>query len=116
VFSKAEFKDLLSSYYLVQLYTDVVPDAFYAPAVRGQFGSSVARQKADASVNRWFQLKAFGSEQLPLYVILEPLANGKVEVVGTYDEGKINDEAAFAEFLRKPLDATGGPRAQASAR
>jgi hypothetical protein len=113
VFSKPQFKDLLGAYGLVQLYTDQVPDRFYAPELRAKFGGSVARQEADAGVNRWFQLEAFGNEQLPLYVILEPRADGKVEVVGIYDEGKINNEAAFAEFLRGPLNATGGARAQA---
>jgi hypothetical protein len=112
VFSKAEFKELMSPYSLVQLYTDVVPDEFYAPALRARFGSSVSRQTQDAEVNRWFQLQAFDNEQLPLYVILEPLPGGKVEVVSVYDEGKINDEAAFAEFLRKPLDAASGARAE----
>lgn len=111
VFSRPEFKDLLGSYQLVQLYTDVIPDSFFSPQLRSQFKSGVSRQKQDASANLDFQLQAFSTEQLPLYVILEPLPGDKVEVVGVYDEGKINNEAAFAEFLRKPLDAAGGARA-----
>ena len=74
---------------------------------RGKFKGGTARQRADALVNLWFQREAFGTEQLPLYVILEPLPDGGVGVVDTYPEGKINNEAAFAEFLGKPLGETG---------
>jgi hypothetical protein len=42
-------------------------------------------------------------ERLPLYAILEPKADGTIAVRGVYAEGKINSEAAFAEFLRQPL-------------
>ena len=28
-----------------------------------------------------------------------------IDVVGVYSEGKINNVAAFAEFLKKPLDS-----------
>jgi hypothetical protein len=54
-------------------------------------------------LNRVFQQKVFGSIQLPLYAILKPTATGKIEIVGTYPEGLINNVAAFAEFLKKPL-------------
>ena len=46
----------------------------------------------------------FGTQQLPLYVILDPQADGKVNVVGVYDEGVINDVPRFVEFLKKPLE------------
>jgi thiol:disulfide interchange protein DsbD len=114
VFSKAEFKKLLGAYSLVQLYTDIVPTEFYAPALRDKLGNSSDRQSEDAKANLRFQSEAFGTSQLPLYVILEPLPDGKVKVVGKYDEGKINDEAAFAKFLKDPL-ATSGPGLQARA-
>jgi hypothetical protein len=115
VFSKLEIKDLFRQYDLVQLYTDVVPNELYAPDIRAKLGNDTTRQKADAAVNRWFQTAAFGTEQLPLYVILDPLPNGKIEIVAQYDEGKINDEAAFAQFLKKPLAGDeGGARAQAN--
>lgn len=117
VFSKPEFKKLFQPYYLVQLYTDVVPNEFYAPSLRAKFGDSTSRQKEDATVNRWFQKAAFDDEQLPLYIILEPLPNGKIKIVGRYDEGKINDEAGFAKFLKDPFEGTvGGARAQAGER
>ena len=48
------------------------------------------------------QQKAFNELQLPLYVVLEPGVDGKINVLGRYDEGRINNEAAFAEFLRDP--------------
>ncbi|HMC65446.1 MAG TPA: hypothetical protein VKI65_10950 [Gemmataceae bacterium] len=113
MFSKSEFKDLFREYNLVQLYTDVVPNELYPPEIRAKLGGDTVRQKADAGVNRWFQTAAFGTEQLPLYVILEPLPNGKIDIVGKYDEGKINDEGAFAQFLKKPLAGDGnGARAE----
>ena len=91
--------------HVVQLYTDKVPNEYYSERLRSQFGSNTARQRHDASEgNLWFQQAAFnGNEQLPLYVILEPSLDGKIAVVGIYDEGKINNEAAFAEFLRAPV-------------
>lgn len=103
MFSKPEFKELFASYHLVQIYTDVVPNHLYSRRLRAKFGNSVARQEEDAEANRDFQEKAFGTEQLPLYVILEPLPNGRIEW-RSYAEGKINNEEAFARFLREPLE------------
>ena len=54
-------------------------------------------------MNRSFQSEKFGTAQLPLYVILKPLADGTFEEVDRYIEGKINDIPAFADFLRKHL-------------
>ncbi len=97
VFAKPEVKELLKKYTLTQLYTDTVPAEFYdAPP-------SLSRQDADAAHNLQFEKDAFGAEQLPLYVILKPEASGKTSVVGVYDEGKINDEAKFIEFLKQGL-------------
>ncbi|GIW82430.1 MAG: hypothetical protein KatS3mg105_4237 [Gemmatales bacterium] len=107
VFRKAQFKQLFEPYHLVQLYTDVIPDEYYAPSVRRQFDGSIDRQLTDATEgNLEFQKNAFNTEQLPLYVILEPLANGKINVLGIYNEGKINKEQEFAEFLRQPWEDT----------
>ncbi|HJT75798.1 MAG TPA: hypothetical protein VJ739_01215, partial [Gemmataceae bacterium] len=103
VFPQSDVKGLLQRYQLARLYTDKIPDDLYSAAVRGQFGNGTSRQRADAAANLDFQRAAFGTEQLPLYVILEPKPDGSVKVVGRYDEGKINSAAAFAEFLRKPL-------------
>ena len=98
-------------YHLVKFYTDEIPVDFYAPALRDKIDDD--RREYDAKeVNAEFQAKAFGDSKLPLYVILEPKEDGKVQIVGIYDEGKINDEKGFAEFLKKPYEslATVGAR------
>lgn len=102
VFNKAVVKELFQPYKLVQLYTDIVPNNFYATRL-GDSSPGIARRKADGEANLWFQRRYFGTEQLPLYVILEPLLDGKIDVVGVYSEGKINNESAFVSFLKEPL-------------
>jgi thiol:disulfide interchange protein DsbD len=98
VFPRPEVRELLQKYSLVEMYTDQVPDRSYAnPPPLGD-------RKLEAAYNLRFQKQMFGTEQLPLYVILEPLTTGKVRVVGVYDEGKINDVARFIEFLKAPLE------------
>jgi hypothetical protein len=99
VFSKPSIKDLLHQYTLVQLYTDSVPER-YQPTT-------------SPDENKQLQADKFGTVQLPLYVILKPLGGDKYEEVARYDEGKINNVAGFADFLRKPLPA-GGRIASAS--
>jgi hypothetical protein len=74
----------------VQLHTDKVPPIY--------------SEASTAEENKKFQQENFGTLQLPLYVILKPLANGKFEEVGRYVEGKINNEDAFAKFLEVPLN------------
>ena len=103
VFPRAEVKELFKKFHLVQLFTDKVPDRYYAPDVRSQL-KGVERQQADADINRWFANEVFGDIQLPLYVILEPNGNGRIDVVAKYEEGKINDIGAFVDFLKKPLN------------
>lgn len=99
VFPRPDVNGLLRRYSLVQLYTDEVPVDFYtAPPVKKD-------RDREAEANLDFQERAFGTQQLPLYVILEPLATGSVRVVGVYDEGKINDVPRFVAFLSKPLEA-----------
>lgn len=97
VFPKPEVRDLFKQYTLVQLYTDEVPPTFY------ESDPGLTRREADATANFEFEKKAFGQEQLPLYVILKPEPNGKTTVVGVYDEGKINNEGKFVEFLKNGL-------------
>jgi thiol:disulfide interchange protein len=104
VFTQATVKDLLKRYTLVQLYTDVVPRWLYPPAARAQLGSGAGKQREDAQANLRFQREKFDTEQLPLYLILEPLADGKYREVARYDEGKINSDAAFIQFLEGPLE------------
>jgi thiol:disulfide interchange protein DsbD len=90
IFSRPEVKELLDKYVVVQLYTDTVPPLVKRPA-------STPSENTDALINR------FKSDQLPLYVILEP--DGKDgATVRRYDEGKINNAEAFAKFLSEPLE------------
>jgi len=103
VFAQPEFKSLLEQYELVQLYTDVVPNRFYSPIERVKFGNGTSQQQTDASENLKFQRSKFGTEALPLYVILEPLPDGQYREIGR-QEGRITNQAAFAEFLLKPID------------
>src|SRR5689334_8271812 len=91
MFSKPLIKDLLSRYTLVQLYTDRVPPQF--------------EPTTSADENRRFQAEKFGTAQLPLYVIVKPLQAGQYTETGRYDEGKINNISAFAEFLRGHLSS-----------
>jgi cytochrome c biogenesis protein CcdA/thioredoxin-related protein len=99
IFPRPEVRELMHRYHLVQLYTDTVPGTYYDTV------PSLARQEEDAQANLEFQRKRFGTEQLPLYVILRPQPGSKeVTVVGPYEEGKINNEAAFVEFLKRPLE------------
>ena len=113
VFSDPTIKELLKQYSLVALYTDIVPDKFYSSEERAKLGSGTTRQRQDAAANLQFQRKRFDTEQLPLYVILEPLANGEFREVGLYDEGRIIDQAAFIQFLQKPLSNGNGKIARA---
>ena len=99
VFSRPEVRDLFKKYKLVQMYTDEVPARLYSTRTDNP------QREIEAQANLMFQRQKFGTEQLPLYVILDPQANGKVAVVGVYDEGKINQIDKFVEFLKRPLAA-----------
>ena len=95
VFPLPEVDELLRRYTLVEMYTDGVPIDF--------FRSPPFDRNAEALVNRQFEIDAFGTSQLPLYAILEPLADGTVRIVDVYDEGIINDVPRFIAFLKKPF-------------
>jgi len=101
VFSTADVKPLFQPYRLVQMYTDDVPEGFY-----GNYPVTDKQRTAEGEANVEFQRKAFGDEKLPLYAILEPVTidgQPRVNVIGVYDEGKINDPKSFMDFLRKPF-------------
>jgi thiol:disulfide interchange protein DsbD len=100
VFPKPSIHKLFEPYLIVKLYTDTVPKEYYAAEVQSELKRSAARQESDADVNLKFQRRLFGTEQLPLYVILEAQLDETVIAVAVYDEGRINNEGAFAEFLR----------------
>lgn len=100
VFSQPSMQALFQPYHVVKLYTDDVPKQYYAPAGRDKIIGE--RQKADAAdVNIPFQKAVFDTEELPLYAIVEPQADGSVHIVGTY-QGLITDPGSFAQFLREP--------------
>jgi thiol:disulfide interchange protein DsbD len=103
VFPKPEVRELLLKYVLVSQYTDLVPDDLYPDKVRATFHGSTTQQEEDAKKNLAFQRETFGTEQLPLYVIVEPDGKGHFRVVDKYTEGKINSVSAFADFLRRNL-------------
>lgn len=95
IFTRPDIYGLLNEFEKVQLYTDAVPAEAYE--------SDPGRQHRDdeAYANREFQRTTFGDIALPLYAILMPQPDGKVKVLGVYDEGKINSPDRFAEFLKK---------------
>ena len=97
VFPQPAVTDLLRQYTLVKLYTDEVPANYYATAPTKEL------RNAEADANKAFQDSRFGTLQLPLYVVLDPQADGRVTVRGVYDEGKINALPRFIEFLTAPL-------------
>lgn len=102
VFTKSQISPLFDEYIVVKLYTDTVPAKYYAPELRPELARE-NRSKQDAmAVNLAFQKKVFDDEQLPLYAVLEPLENGKIRIVGVYDEGRISNEIVFADFLKNP--------------
>jgi serine/threonine protein kinase len=96
VFSRDPVKDALRQHALVLLYVDQVPESFYVePPTREQ-------QQTDARANQELEEKQFQTVFVPFYVLLEPLGEGKFEVVAKYDQGKINDVDQFVRFLRMP--------------
>jgi thiol:disulfide interchange protein len=99
VFPLKSVDPLLRKYKLASMYTDTIPAAFYTTS------PSLRNRDKEATANLKFQKAAFGTEQLPLYVIFEPLPGKGVRVVDVYAEGKINDREAFVQFLKKPLEA-----------
>lgn len=105
IFPKPEIRELFKPYILVKVYCDTVPLKYYAPEDRA--AAEAGRRTSDAKINQDFQAKTFDGVELPLYVILEPLADGTIKVLAKFDEGLIRSEAQFADFLRQPLEASG---------
>lgn len=81
VFPKPKVEKLLRQFHRVQLYTDA--------------GTPIE------DANQKFEMRAFKTLELPLYVIVEPLANGKIRHLGQLG-GKTNPEE-FSAFLEKAL-------------
>jgi thiol:disulfide interchange protein DsbD len=98
VFSRPEIRSQFDQFETVQLYADEVPAAAYA----SDPGAKLRVAEADA--NYEFQVEVFKDNRRPLYAVLMPQADGKVKVIGVYDEGKINDPGKFAAFLTQSLE------------
>jgi thiol:disulfide interchange protein DsbD len=102
VFTKSQISKLFDEYIVVKLFTDTVPPDYYAPELRAELAKNKRSVYDAKDVNLAFQTKVFDTEQLPLYVILEPQLDATIRIVAVYDEGRINNEVIFAEFLRNP--------------
>ena len=105
VLAKPEVRDLLKSYEMVALYVDYVPEDFYSLHDR----PTGETRRRDAQQNYEFLRSQFNTAQTPLYVILQPLRDGKYREVSRYEEGLITDPAGFVAFLAKPLDKAFNP-------
>ncbi len=102
IFTKPEVENRLDKYVLVHLYTDKVPPEYDSSTTGPQ--------------NQKLQADVFGSDQLPLYAILQPLddSGSKAYLVGLpYREGKINDVSGFTKYLQEALDGAADGRAEA---
>jgi thiol:disulfide interchange protein DsbD len=94
VFPQPAVKAELEKFERVRLYTDWLPANLYAadPGDR--------ERRLEGLANDAFKRDVFGTQQLPLYVVLQPRVSGGSVVLGVYPEGKINDPAAFVKFLK----------------
>jgi thiol:disulfide interchange protein DsbD len=97
IFSRPEFRSKFDSFEKVQLYTDEVPATAYSSDPGHDARTTEAR------ANGRFQLAVFGDIKLPLYAIMVPQPDGKLKLLGVYEEGKINDPEQFAAFMDKAL-------------
>jgi thiol:disulfide interchange protein len=114
VFTQPAVQELLHQFALVQLYTDEVPAKYYSAEQLAKAGDARAKRIEDARANLKFQEKHFDSSAPPLYVILEPQADGGFRVLDRF-AGEITNQAAFLAFLQRRLQEHGNlPPAQAS--
>jgi thiol:disulfide interchange protein DsbD len=85
----------LEKFERVQLYTDEVPESAYAS------DPGHLERVLEARANDKFKFDVFRDQRLPLYAVFVPrVSDGKLELLGVYPEGKINDPAAFVKFLK----------------
>jgi thiol:disulfide interchange protein len=101
IFPLSEVQNLLRDYERVQLYTDEVPEEFFATDP----GYSVRRLEARANDDFKYDKRIFGTQQLPLYVVLVPQPSGKLKA-DVYQEGAINKPTEFISFLKQGLGQT----------
>lgn len=95
VFPKPAVQEEFQKFERVKLYTDWTPGEIY------KSDPGWTARRAEGQANGDFQFVVSGGNiQLPLYAVLMPQSDGKLKVIGVYDEGKINDVAKFVEFLK----------------
>jgi thiol:disulfide interchange protein DsbD len=99
VFPLREVQDAFREYERVQLYTDEVPEELYS----SDPGFKTRKREAMANDDFKFDKRVFGTQQLPLYVVLVPQASGKLKAL-VYPEGAINKPGEFVAFLKKGLE------------
>ncbi len=95
VFPQAKVNELLDQFERVQMYTDEVPTNLFTTDPGKDAREDEARANDD------FKFDVFKDQRLPLYAVLQPMADGKVKVLGKYDEGKINSPDKFAAWLKE---------------
>lgn len=95
VFPRADVREQFEKFERVQLYTDEVPAAAFST------DPGLEAREQEAIANRDFQVAAFKDSALPLYAVVQPTPDGKLKVVGVYDEGKINNPDRFAAWLKQ---------------
>ncbi|MCE9563157.1 MAG: hypothetical protein K8U57_14030 [Planctomycetes bacterium] len=97
VFPQAKVNDLLDQFERVQLYCDEVPSNLFTT------DPSKSARIDEARANDDFKFEVFRDQRLPLYAVFLPTADGKVKLLGKYDEGKINSPDKFAAWLKEML-------------
>lgn len=88
MFSQANVEQLFKKFVTVRLHTDRVPAG--------------VRQVPDAAESAAFRDNKFDNYALPYYVVVRVKGN-KLERIGAYDKGVINDAAEFERFLEETL-------------
>jgi len=88
----------LKRYVLVANYLCCVPPEYYTEA------PSQRQCQMDGDANLEWQKANLGTEQEPLFVVLQPTGRQTFRVVGDPFEGMIRDRAEFLRFLRDPTN------------
>ena len=99
VFRDHRVKSALRGHVLVMLYIDFVPECYY------QRRTDQEVQRRDGEANYRFEEQRFQTAQEPLYVVLQPEADGEFKIVAEYDETRIQDVNRFVRFLQNLASA-----------
>ena len=87
LFRRREIRDLVKGHVLVKLYTDQVPEQFYAGKVTAE------QRQEDAVRNRNLQRDQFHTQAVPLYVLMAPQVDGSWKALAQH-EGILDTEVA----------------------